>query len=71
MARRYHDSWRVLRTAPDLTVSFLFVPSDPAFKPLAIKRTHPAGGLTLELTLPADYPASPARLTCSAAGLPA
>ena len=71
MARRYHDSWKILRSAPDLTVSFLFVPSDPAFKPLVLKRTHPVKGLTLELTLPSDYPESAARLTCSAAGLPA
>ena len=33
MERRYFDSWKVLRTSPDLSVSFLFVPSDPDFLP--------------------------------------
>jgi hypothetical protein len=88
MARRYHESWRVLRTQPDLTVSFLFVPSDPDFLPVFRKRlqrmTESAGagadskknlkeiGLSLELTLPENYPNTAARIAVSGpAGIPA
>eukprot|EP01046_Picozoa_sp_COSAG06_P006077 COSAG06_NODE_281_length_18447_cov_14.060116_8_plen_871_part_00 len=86
MARRYYQSWRVLRTQPDLTVSFLFVPSDPDFLPVFRKRlrtmTESAGagadsnlseiGLSLELTLPEDYPSTAARIAVSGpAGIPA
>ena len=76
MERRYFDSWTVLRTSPDLSVSFLFVPSDPDFLPRfrermqallgsATKRQKGPIGLTLELTLPQDYPSTAARVAVS------
>lgn len=77
MERRYFDSWKVLRTSPDLSVSFLFVPSDPDFLPRFRKsmqallpvssKSGRAGpiGLTLELTLPQDYPSTNARVAVS------
>jgi hypothetical protein len=77
MERRYFDSWKVLRTSPDLSVSFVFIPSDPDFLPRFRERMQallPGSvrkqqketiGLSLELTLTQDYPATAARVAVS------
>eukprot|EP01043_Picozoa_sp_COSAG02_P052983 COSAG02_NODE_5793_length_4032_cov_4.410120_2_plen_491_part_00 len=77
MERRYFDSWRVLRTSPDLSVSFLFIPSDPDFLPRfrermqailpgsAGRRQQEHIGLSLEVTLTQEYPATAARVAVS------